>query len=113
MPTSPSRKLESAPRCHFSLHGARHADMNLILAVSSIICSVARLGAAGSDPIGAGSVVGPLAVVGAASLLRGQLIQLVQKPFCRHQIGGIEPFGKPVIDRLQDCHPVEGATPIT
>src|SRR5712691_7953048 len=39
--------------------------------------------------------------------------QLVEEAPCGLQIGGVEPFGEPVIDRLQECHGLNGAALMT
>jgi hypothetical protein len=36
------------------------------------------------------------------------LSESVEKRFCRFEVGRVEPFGKPVIDRLEECRRIGG-----
>jgi ATP dependent DNA ligase domain len=36
------------------------------------------------------------------------LSESVEKRFCRFEVGRVEPFGKPVVDRLEDCRRIGG-----
>ena len=50
--------------------------------------------------------------VSRGSVGRG-IAQLGKQLFRRDQIGGVEPFGKPIIDRLQERHRLDRTTLIT
>jgi hypothetical protein len=40
----------------------------------------------------------------------GRFCERVEKRFCRFEVGRIEPFGKPVVDRLEECRRIGGST---
>jgi len=40
----------------------------------------------------------------------GRFCESVEKRFCRFEVGRIEPFGEPVVDRLQECRRIGEST---